>query len=59
MQQEIQPNLCHVEHLILGYNKKIKKGKRLALINLFHETGTDQVFFNTLFFQSLSLSFNH
>ena len=35
MQQEMQPNLCHVKHLILGYNKKIEKGKRLALTNLF------------------------
>ena len=25
MQQEVQPNLFHVEHLILGWNKKIKK----------------------------------
>ena len=58
MQQEIQPNLCHVKHLILGYNKKIKKGKRLALINLFHETGTYQVFLNILFLRSLSVSFN-
>ena len=60
MQQEVQPNLFHVEHLILGWNKKIKKkGKHLALINLFHETGTYQVFFNILFLRSLPVSFDH
>ena len=60
MQQEMQLNLFHVKHLILGCNKKkLKRGKRLASINLFHETGTCQVFFNILFLRSLSVSFNH
>ena len=60
MQQEKQPNLFHVKHLTVGCNKKIiKKRKRLALINLFHETGTYQVFFNILFFRSLPVSFNY
>ena len=49
MQQEMQRNIFHVKHVILGYNKKIKKGKRLVLINLFHEAGTYKVFFHILF----------
>ena len=58
MQQQMQPNLFDVKHLILGHNKKIKKGKHLVLVLITRHSFTLSFFTVTISSNNLLFHFS-